>query len=307
MSETSGIDTTPPSHGYPTIATIGLGTIEYATAAGFLLLLGVLSFPLWEMTAQEWFRTGNEAYTHAPLMPFIALYFIWDQRRDLAQLPVRFSWAGFAYLLLGALLFVAGKIGADRFTGQVAIATLLVGLVWTHFGDAITRRLVFSLSLLYLMIPIPSIIYRNLSFELQILSSKMSVGFMQLFALPVHREGNVIDLYYTQLEVAEACSGITSLVSLITVAYIFAYIARRNFWARAILVVSAIPIAMFTNAFRIGGTGMLAHYWSVKAAEGFFHSFAGWLVFIVAFAILLGENWLMGVLWSLGRRARQQG
>jgi len=124
---------------------------------------------------------------------------------------------------------------------------------------------------------------------------------MQLFALPVHREGNVIDLSYTQLEVAEACSGITSLVSLITIAYIFAYIARTNFWARLVLILSAIPIAVFTNAFRIGGTGMLAHFWSVKAAEGFFHSFAGWLVFIVAFAILVVENWLLG-LWVSRRR-----
>lgn len=306
MSDTTRIAATPPSHGHSTIAATGFGPAEYVAAAGFVLLLGVLSFPLWEMTANEWFRTGNEAYTHAPLMPFIALYFIWDKRPALAALPVRFSWAGFAYLLFGALLFVAGKIGADRFTGQVAIATLLIGLVWTHFGHAITRRLLFPLSLFYLMIPIPSIIYRNLSFELQILSSKLSVGFMQLFGLPVHREGNVIDLSYTQLEVAEACSGITSLVSLVTLAYIFAYIARRNVWARAILIVSAIPIAVFTNAFRIGGTGMLAHFWSVKAAEGFFHSFAGWLVFMVAFAILLAENWLLGVLWSLRRREGRQ-
>jgi exosortase len=291
---------------YLTIAGRGFGWLEYASGACLLVLLGVLSTPLWEMTAHEWFRTGNEAYTHAPLMPFIALYFIWDQRQELARLPVRFSWAGFAYLFLGVLIFVAGKIGADRFTGQVAIATLLVGLVWAHFGNAITRRLVFPLSLFYLMIPIPSIIYRNLSFNLQILSSKLSVSFMQLFALPVHREGNVIDLYYTQLEVAEACSGITSLVSLITVAYIFAYVARRNFWARTILVASAIPIAVLTNAFRIGGTGMLAHYWSIKAAEGFFHSFAGWFVFIVAFAILLAENWLMGLLWSFRHRAGHQ-
>jgi len=280
---------------------------EVVTLLGFPLLIGVLSFPLWEMTANEWFRTGNEAYTHAPLMPLIALYFIWDRRAELARLPIRFSWSGCAYFLFGALVFAAGKIGADRFTGQVAIATLLIGLVWMHFGNAITRRLIFPLSLLYLMIPIPSIIYRNLSFNLQILSSKLSVGFMQLFALPVHREGNVIDLSYTQLEVAEACSGITSLVSLITIAYIFAYIARTNFWARLVLILSAIPIAVFTNAFRIGGTGMLAHFWSVKAAEGFFHSFAGWLVFIVAFAILVVENWLLGLWVSRRRPAESSG
>jgi len=268
----------------------GLSRGEGVALLGFPLVLGVLSFPLWEMTAQEWFRTGNEAYTHAPLMPLIALYFIWDWRAELARLPIQFSWSGFIYFLFGALIFVAGKVGADRFTGQMAIATLLIGLVWMHFGNVITKRIVFPISLLYLMIPLPGIIYRNLSFDLQILSSKLSVGFMQLFALPVHREGNVIDLSYTQLEVAEACSGITSLVSLVTVGWIFAYIAQKRFWPRAVLVASAIPIAMLMNAFRIAGTGMLAHFWSVKAAEGFFHSFAGWIVFMAAFVILLAEN-----------------
>jgi len=276
----------------------GLTRWEMLALLGLPLIIVVLSVPLWEMTAREWFATGNEAYTHAPLMPLIAGYFIWEWRKELLSLEVSFSGKGLVFFCLAAILFVVGKIGADRFTLQVAVASLLVGLLWMHLGDAITKKIVFPLSLFYLMIPIPSILYRNLSFKLQILSSKLSVDFMQIFALPVHREGNVIDLYYTQLEVAEACSGITSLVSLITVAYIFAYIAQKRLWPRAILVLSAIPIAVLTNAFRIGGTGMLAHYWSVKAAEGFFHSFAGWIVFIFAFVVLLAENWLIGLLQS---------
>jgi exosortase len=231
-------------------------------------------------------------------MPVIAGYFIWEWRKELAALPLRASKQGLAFLVFAAAVFLVGTVGAERFTMQVGIVSLLVGLVWTHFGNAITRRIVFPISLFYLMIPLPGIIYRNLSFNLQILSSKLSVDFMQLFALPVYREGNVINLYYTQLEVAEACSGITSLVSLVTVGWIFAYIAQKRFWPRAVLVASAIPIAMLMNAFRIAGTGMLAHFWSVKAAEGFFHSFAGWIVFIAAFVILLAEN---GVIVALRR------
>ncbi len=278
---------------------------EMLALLGLPLIIGGLSVPLWEMTAREWFATGNEAYTHAPLMPLIAGYFIWEWRKELAEMEVAFSRKGVVFFCAAVLLFVVGKIGADRFTLQVAVASLLVGLVWIHLGDAVTKRIIFPLSLLYLMIPIPSIIYRNLSFNLQILSSQLSVGFMQLFALPVHREGNVIDLYYTQLEVAEACSGITSLVSLITVAYIFAYVAQKRFWPRFTLCLSAIPIAVLTNAFRIGGTGMLAHYWSIKAAEGFFHSFAGWIVFIFAFTVLLVENWALSQLF--GWQERNQG
>lgn len=279
-----------PSPSLPSLARTGLGLGDIAVLGGFLLLLGVLAAPLWELTVQYWIKTGNEAYTHAPLMPLIAGYFIWEWRKELAAMPVRFSRPGFAFLLVAAAIFAIGTVAAERFTMQVGVAALLLGLVWTHFGNAITHRLAFPISLFFLMIPMPGVIYRNLSFNLQVLSSKLAVDFMQLFALPVYREGNVINLTYTQLEVAEACSGITSLVSLITVAYIFAYIAQKRLLPRLVLLLSAIPIAVLTNAFRIGGTGMLAHFWSIKAAEGFFHSFAGWIVFIAAFLILLAEN-----------------
>jgi len=288
---------------YPTFGHTGLGVADIAVLAVLLLLLGVLAAPLWELTVQYWIRTGNEAYTHAPLMPLIAGYFIWEWRKELAVMPVRFSRQGFVFLLVATTIFGIGTVAAERFTMQVGVAALLLGLVWTHFGNAITRRLAFPISLFFLMIPIPGVIYRNLSFNLQILSSRLAVDFMQLFALPVYREGNVINLTYTQLEVAEACSGITSLVSLITVAYIFAYIAQKRFVPRAILCLSAIPIAVLTNAFRIGGTGMLAHYWSIKAAEGFFHMFAGWIVFIAAFVILLAEN---GLIVAVQRRSRRR-
>jgi exosortase len=287
---------------FPTIGTIGVGLPDLAAFGAFLLLLGLLAAPLWKLTVGYWIGTGNEAYTHAPLMPVIAGYFIWEWRKELAALPLRASKQGLAFLVFAAAVFLVGTVGAERFTMQVGIVSLLVGLVWTHFGNAITRRIVFPISLFYLMIPLPGIIYRNLSFNLQILSSKLSVDFMQLFALPVYREGNVINLYYTQLEVAEACSGITSLVSLVTVGWIFAYIAQKRFWPRAVLVASAIPIAMLMNAFRIAGTGMLAHFWSVKAAEGFFHSFAGWIVFIAAFVILLAENGVIVAVQRWGHR-----
>jgi exosortase len=290
-----------------TIRAAGIGIADAATLAAYLLLLGFLAAPLWELTVGYWLRTGNEAYTHAPLMPVIAAYFIWEWRRELVGLPVRVSKKGLAFLIFAAAVFLVGTIGAERFTMQVGIISLLVGLLWTHFGNAITKRLLFPISLFYLMIPLPGIIYRNLSFNLQILSSKLAVDFMQLFALPVYREGNIINLSYTQLEVAEACSGITSLVSLATVGWIFAYIAQKRFWPRVILVVSSIPIAMLMNAFRIAGTGMLAHFWSIKAAEGFFHSFAGWLVFMAAFVILLVENGIIVAVQRWRRRSKETG
>lgn len=137
------------------------------------------------------------------------------------------------------------------------------------------------------MVPWPAIVLNTLTFPLQLLAARLSTASLQLIDLPVYREGNVIFLPHTTLEVVEACSGIRSLVSLLALAMVFAYMTQRAAWQRLLLVLAAIPIAIIANAFRIWGTGVLAHFYGSQVAEGFYHTFAGWLVFVVAF-ILLG-------------------
>jgi len=148
----------------------------------------------------------------------------------------------------------------------------------------------FPIVFLLFMIPWPAIILNALTLPLQLLAARLSTSSLQMMNLPVYREGNVIFLPHATLEVVEACSGIRSLVSLLALAVMFAYMTQRHIWKMAVLVVSATPIAIIANAFRIWGTGVLAHVYGPQAAEGFYHTFAGWLVFVIAFVLLTVEG-----------------
>jgi exosortase len=167
------------------------------------------------------------------------------------------------------------------------------------------------LFLLFLAIPIPAIIFNKIAFPLQLFASRCAVWSMQLLGIPVLRQGNVIELkplnsFQTKkLEVVEACSGIRSLMTLITLAVVFAYFThpkssvdhpktrRYGIMRSVIIVLSAVPIAIFTNALRVSGTGVLANYYGTQVADGFFHSFSGWVVYVVAFLMLFGVGWIL--------------
>jgi exosortase len=143
------------------------------------------------------------------------------------------------------------------------------------------------------MIPIPAIIFNQIAFPLQLLASRFGETAMGVANVPVLREGNVLILANTTLEVAEACSGIRSLVSLLTLAIVLGYVSDKRLWVRTLVALSAVPVAVITNGFRVAGTGIAAHKFGPEAAEGFFHEFSGWLVFVAAFALLLGLQQLV--------------
>jgi exosortase len=154
-------------------------------------------------------------------------------------------------------------------------------------GGQYLRELAFPIAFLLFMIPLPAILMNSFTFPLQIFAAKLSTASLQLIDLPVYREGNIIFLPHVTLEVVEACSGLRSLISLIALAIVFAYLTQRQVWKICVLALSAVPIALVANAFRIWGTGVLSHHYGAKIAEGFYHSFAGWAVFGVASALLL--------------------
>jgi exosortase D (VPLPA-CTERM-specific) len=147
------------------------------------------------------------------------------------------------------------------------------------------RILAFPLLFLFLMLPLPGFIYRNLTFPLQILSSKWAVSFLHLWGIMAYREGNIIDLGFTQFQVVEACNGLRFILPLFTLGVLFAFWRARPLWSRLVLIAATIPIAICANVIRIGGTGVLAKYWGPEVAEGFFHGFSGWAVFMLSFAL----------------------
>jgi len=177
-------------------------------------------------------------------------------------------------------------LGAELFFSRVSLLVLLAGLIILFQGWTFFRAVLFPWAFLILMIPIPSLILQQVTFPLQLLASKLATVLLQLVGVPVLRQGNMILLASMPLEVAEACSGIRSLLTLITLAIIYGYLMENRVWVRVVLALSAVPIAVAANSFRIFGTGLLVQYWDPDKAEGFYHALGGWLIFVVALIML---------------------
>src|ERR1041384_5317074 len=259
---------------------------------------------------RDWWNDEN--YSHGLLIPVIIGYILWTQREKLARVPVNSSvlWGGAAILCASFALW-AGVAGAELYTQRLSLILLLAGITVYFWGFRLLQMLWVPLALLFLAMPIPAIVFNKIAFPLQLFASRCAVWSMSMLGIPVLRQGNVIELKplnsfdTKKLEVVEACSGIRSLMTLVTLAGVFAsfthtpddsdkpgtrfgWLKSYWFWRAVILVGSAVPIAILTNAFRVSGTGVLAHYYGTAIADGFFHSFSGWAIYIMAFILLFG-------------------
>ncbi|MFN0109118.1 MAG: VPLPA-CTERM-specific exosortase XrtD [Blastocatellia bacterium] len=229
----------------------------------------------------------DENYSHGFLIPIICGYAIWSQRERLLALPVASRWwTGAALMALAALTLFAGVMGAELYITRLSLVLSLVALTVYFGGFVWLRALIFPLGLLLFALPIPNIVFNQIAFPLQLIASDFATRAIKLFGIPALREGNVIELAQMKLQVVEACSGIRSLVTLATLAVVYAYFAETRWWRRIALVVAVIPIAVIANAARVAGTGVLAHHQGVQVAEGFLHSFSGLAVFLVAVVLL---------------------
>jgi exosortase len=275
---------------------------------------------------RDWWNDEN--YSHGLLIPFIIGYIIWSQREKLARIRLEPSVIlGGAAIVLALFALWAGAAGAELYMQRLSLVLLLAGIAVYFWGWSLFRLLLVPLSLLFLAMPIPTIVFNKIAFPLQLFASRCAVWSMSMLGIPVLRQGNIIELkplnsFETRkLEVVEACSGIRSLMTLLTLAVVFAYFTHTPaggppqsgkrfgwlksywFWRAAIIVVSAVPIAIFTNALRVSGTGVLAHYYGTTVADGFFHSFSGWAIYIVAFILLFG----IGIILDRFRPAQAKG
>jgi len=277
----------------------------------------------------DWWTDEN--YSHGLLIPFIIGFIIWSQRERLARATHHPSMlAGLALVVAALLALWAGTAGAELYLQRTSLVLMLAGTVLYFWGFRLLQLLIVPLFLLLLAIPIPAIIFNKIAFPLQLFASRCAVWAMTMADIPVLRQGNVIELMplgareTKKLEVVEACSGIRSLMTLVTLAVVFAYFTHPRadsggdthgdnppatptniassalrklksygFWRSTIIVLSAVPIAIFTNALRVSGTGILARYYGTQVADGFFHSFSGWVIYVVAFLMLFGVGWAL--------------
>lgn len=285
--------------------------ISSAVALAYATVLSKLGHDWWT----------DENYSHGLLVPFVIGYILWSQHHRFARERQRPAMVvGLAVVSFGLLALWAGTAGAELYLQRTSLMFLFAGTVIYFWGFKLLRLMIVPLFLLWLAIPIPSIIFNKVAFPLQLFASRCAVSAMQLFDIPVLRQGNVIELMplgareTKKLEVVEACSGIRSLMTLVTLAVVYAYFTHprdndpRNgnkergilshlktfrFWRSALILFSAVPIAIFTNALRVSGTGILARYYGTKVADGFFHTFSGWVIYIVAFLMLFGVGWVL--------------
>jgi len=268
---------------------------------------------------RDWWNDEN--YSHGLLIPFVIGYIVWSQRERLASYRSRPNvvW-GSVGVLLGLFGLWAGTAGAELFVQRSSLVLMLAGVVVYFWGFTLLRFALVPLGLLVLAIPIPAIVLNKIAFPLQLLASRCAVATIAAFNIPVLRQGNVIELMPLgssqpkRLEVVEACSGIRSLMTLVTLAVVFAYFTHsrndeprsdgtsgsgfaklKSFatWRAVIIVLAAVPIAILTNVMRVSGTGVLARFYGTKVADGFFHSFSGWVMYIVAFLMLFAVGWLI--------------
>jgi exosortase len=263
-------------------------TLDVKKLSAVALLLFGIAIVYWHVfqrLIEAWIVDGN--YSHGWLIVPLAGYFAWERRERLAATPVRPSWFGLVVLAGSILVLLAGLYGAELFLTRVSLVGTVAGIVLFLYGWAHLRILAFPIAFLLLMIPLPAIVFNKIAFPLQLFASRVGESTISAAGIPVLREGNVLVLANTTLEVAEACSGIRSLVSLMTLGLVYGYFSDRRFWVRAVIVASTVPIAILANGARVAGTGIAAHYFGPKAAEGFFHEFSGWALFVVAFVMML--------------------
>ena len=273
------------------------------TACLIAAAIGVFA-PILYYMALHWRQVPD--YSHGFLVAPLAVYFAWERRALLRRTPIEPSWWGLLPLALGSLALTIGRLGVELMAMRTAFVLTLIGLVILVLGRAVFRVLAFPLLFLFLMVPLPQSLVNVVAFPLQLVAADLAVNGLHALGIPALREGNIIHLARSQpLFVAEACSGLRSLMALGTLAVVFAYFFRKSAAERTLIVLSAIPIAIFVNAFRVGLTGYLTHTFGPQAAEGAIHQTEGFVTFGLAFALLLLEAWLLQLFWP--RRARRAG
>jgi exosortase len=236
-------------------------------------------------------------YSHGLLVAPLAIYFAWERRSVLQRTAIQPSWWGVLPLALGTVALMIGRLGVELMAMRVAFVLTIIGLPLLLLGRKVFRVLAFPLLFLFMMVPLPQSLVNVIAFPLQLIAADFAVNSLHFLQVPALREGNIIHLVGTQLFVAEACAGLRSLMALGTLAVVFAYFFRRNWLERLLIVLSAIPIAIFVNAFRVAVTGYLAHRFGSEAADGLIHQTEGFFTFALAFALLLIEASLLAMFW----------
>ncbi len=303
MTEGSAqVDSAVPRTGIGLAAASGTRRGNVITFCVALAAAFAIWSPILYWMGVNWYEV--EDYSHGFLIVPLALYFAWERREALAEARIAPSWWGLVPLAASVATLTVGTLGVEYMTTRVSFVFALMGLVLLLLGREIFRAIAFPLGFLFLMVPLPQSLVNTIAFPLQLIAADFAVDALYWIGIPALREGNIIHLANSRLFVAEACSGLRSLMALITLGVVFAYFFRKSFVERVIIVASAVPIAILVNAFRVALTGVLTHVWGEQAAGGWIHEMQGLFTFSIAFVLLLAEarllQWVVPQSWRGG-------
>lgn len=252
-----------------------------------------LYFPVIRKLFEDWNQDAN--YSHGYFIPALAGFMIWIQREGLQQALKRPSNVGLLVIGLGLLQFIAAWVGSEYFLQGTSIIVVLLGSVLYLWGWQVALLTLIPLAYLIFMVPLPAIIWNKLSFPLALFASKVSADLVSAMGLTILREGNILTLPNITLQVADACSGLRSLTTLLALSAFVAFISDHTVARKWILFLSGVPIALVSNIIRLAGTAFLARHYGASVANGFIHDFSGWVVFVLGLMMLLGVNALLGI------------
>jgi len=246
---------------------------------------------------------NDEDYSYGFLIPLVTAYLIWENRRKLSYSSVYTSWLGAPLFAVLMLISAYGILGSSPSAVRPAIPLVIASIILFCYGSQLLRVLLFPVLFLFFMVPLPTLVQNAIGVPLKLISTKLGAVVLHLFGVSVFVQGNVIDLGVTQLQVVDACGGLRFILPLLALGAIFAHFFEKTRWKQVVLVLVTIPISVVTNGVRIGATGILAQKYGSQVAEGFFHGFSGWIVFMFAFSLLFGIFFLLRISFP---RATQQ-
>jgi exosortase len=275
----SSTNTLPARQAHAEPVSLGLVSLIW-----FAVLLVICYLPILNQLVVQW--SNDEDMGHGFFVPALAVYIAWQRREELLASNLKPNYLGLVIMTLAAAQSIAGTLGAELFTQRVAFVFSVIGAVLYMGGWTAMRILSFPLFLLFFMIPIPAIIYNQITFPLQLIASQVAESALSIMGIPVVRDGNILELPSQKLSVVEACSGIRSLLSLSFLSLIYGYFFENKLWMRWLLFVATVPIAITANASRVTMTGLLSEV-NVEYSRGVYHSLSGWVVFVVAMVILV--------------------
>ncbi|RJR20345.1 MAG: VPLPA-CTERM-specific exosortase XrtD [Desulfobacteraceae bacterium] len=279
-------------------------------AALVLLLMAGFYYPAYTwLVLSDW---GRADYSYGYMIPLVIAYLLYEKRWEIFSTPAAPGWLGLSLFLPGLFLYWIGEFAGEYFTLYLSSWLVLAGVVWLNLGIRKLKTIAFPILLMLTMFPPPHFLSDKITLELKMISSQLGVAMIHAFGMSAFRDGNVIDLGFTQLQVVDACSGLRYLFPLVVMALILAYFYRGSAWKKFVIVIASVPLTIVTNALRIALTAVLYRTFGASVAEGFFHSFGGWFIFMFSLGALLFLMWALsgfgpfGSLMQFGRSPQKE-